>query len=117
MRWLRRKLASFLWWTYPRGSVEYDIMVGLILAFLFLTPRNFFRDQPRPPRLPPVTISLLSGQHGHLYEIWGARRPADLALLLRRHLGHAVTIRKISTKQIPAQPGSAPVTVYLVWTP
>lgn len=41
------KLASFLWWSYPRGSLEYDIMVGIILAFIFLTPRSFFRDQPR----------------------------------------------------------------------
>ena len=43
-----RKLASFLWWTYPRGSLEYDVMVALILAFIFLTPPRFFRDQPRP---------------------------------------------------------------------
>jgi hypothetical protein len=43
-----RKLASFLWWTYPRGSLEYDIMVGIILAFIFFTPRHFFRDTPRP---------------------------------------------------------------------
>ncbi|HVA62988.1 MAG TPA: hypothetical protein VNF74_04620 [Terriglobales bacterium] len=48
MNWLGRKLSSFLWWTYPRGSLEYDIMVGVILAFIFLTPRHFFRDQPRP---------------------------------------------------------------------
>ena len=48
MGWLGRKLSSFLWWTYPRGSLEYDIMVGVILAFIFLTPRHFFRDQPRP---------------------------------------------------------------------
>lgn len=48
MRWLSGKLASFLWWNYPRGSLEYDIMVGIILVFIFLTPRHFFRDQPRP---------------------------------------------------------------------
>jgi hypothetical protein len=48
MSWLQSKLASYLWWTFPRGSLEYDIMVGVILAFIFLTPRHFFRDQPRP---------------------------------------------------------------------
>ena len=52
MRWLGRKLASFLWWTYPRGSLEYDVMVGVILAFIFLTPRSYFGDQPRPDRGP-----------------------------------------------------------------
>jgi hypothetical protein len=45
---LGRKLASFLWWTYPRGSLEYDVMVAIILAFIFLTPPRVFRDQPRP---------------------------------------------------------------------
>lgn len=48
MSWLGQKTASFLWWTYPRGTLEYDIMVGVILAFIFFTPRHFFRDQPRP---------------------------------------------------------------------
>ena len=55
---VRRKLGSFLWWTYPRGSLEYDVMVGLILAFIFLTPRQFFRDQPRHPPQSPATITV-----------------------------------------------------------
>lgn len=33
-------------WDYPRGSVAYDIKVGLILIFIFLTPAALFRDQP-----------------------------------------------------------------------
>ncbi|HEY7839069.1 MAG TPA: hypothetical protein VIC54_10770 [Terriglobales bacterium] len=54
-----RKLASFIWWTYPRGSLEYDIIVGLILAFIFLTPRGFFRDQPRPAPPAPTHVLLV----------------------------------------------------------
>ncbi|MGH9487272.1 MAG: hypothetical protein ACRD04_06735 [Terriglobales bacterium] len=46
----RKKIASFIWWNYPRGSLEYDIMVGVILAFIFLMPRFWFHDQPRPAR-------------------------------------------------------------------
>ncbi|HEY8056430.1 MAG TPA: hypothetical protein VIE13_11030 [Terriglobales bacterium] len=45
---LKTKLASYLWWSYPRGSLQYDIMVAIILGFIFLTPRHYFRDQPRP---------------------------------------------------------------------
>jgi hypothetical protein len=41
------KLGRFLFWDYPRASVPYDIMVGLILAFVFFTPREFFHDQPK----------------------------------------------------------------------
>jgi len=40
-------VKRFVFWDYPRGSVPYDIMVALILAFVFLTPRGFFRDQPK----------------------------------------------------------------------
>jgi hypothetical protein len=31
-------LKSYLFWTYPRGSFHYDVMVTLILAFLLLSP-------------------------------------------------------------------------------
>ena len=40
-------LKRFLFWDYPRAGWQYDVMVGLILAFIFLTPRAWFRDQPR----------------------------------------------------------------------
>ncbi len=35
-------LARLLIWYYERGSWQYDIIVLLILAFVFLTPRSFF---------------------------------------------------------------------------
>jgi len=40
-------LRKFLFWEYPRASWQYDVMVGLILAFIFFAPRELFRDQPR----------------------------------------------------------------------
>jgi len=40
-------IKSYFWWTYERGSFHYDIMVTLILLFLFLGPRFIdFRDKP-----------------------------------------------------------------------
>lgn len=39
----------FILWDYPRASWQYDVMVGLILAFIFLAPKEWFRDQPRIP--------------------------------------------------------------------
>jgi hypothetical protein len=40
-------LKSYVWWTYERGSFHYDIMVTLILLFLFLSPRFIdFKDRP-----------------------------------------------------------------------
>ncbi len=40
-------LRSYLFWTYERGSFHYDIMVTLILLFLFVGPRFIdFKDKP-----------------------------------------------------------------------
>ena len=46
----------FLFWDFPRGSRPYDIVVGAILAFIFLTPRAWFRDQPRIPQASQVAV-------------------------------------------------------------
>ncbi|HZT70042.1 MAG TPA: hypothetical protein VFC10_09910 [Terriglobia bacterium] len=35
-----------VFWSYERGSWQYDIIVLLILAFIFLTPRSWFHDRP-----------------------------------------------------------------------
>ena len=47
----RQILKSYFYWTYPRGSFHYDIMVTLILIFIFLTPQIpgwSFGDKPSP---------------------------------------------------------------------
>jgi hypothetical protein len=42
-----KTLRSYFWWTYERGSFHYDVMVTLILIFLFLGPRFIdFKDRP-----------------------------------------------------------------------
>jgi hypothetical protein len=35
-------LGRVLFWRYQRGSWQYDILCGLILAFIFLTPKAVF---------------------------------------------------------------------------
>jgi hypothetical protein len=40
-------LRRYLFWTYDRGSLHYDVMVTLILLFLFVSPRFIdFKDRP-----------------------------------------------------------------------
>jgi hypothetical protein len=40
-------LHSYLFWTYERGSFHYDVMVTLILLFLFLSPRVIdYKEKP-----------------------------------------------------------------------
>lgn len=39
---LRRGIGRVLFWRYERGSWQYDIACGVILLFIFLTPKNVF---------------------------------------------------------------------------
>jgi hypothetical protein len=48
-----------IFWEFPRGSWQYDLVVGAILVFIFLTPRDWFGDQPRA-----ANIVLISSNHG-----------------------------------------------------
>ena len=40
-------LKRAIFWSYERGSWQYDIICVLILAFIFLTPAGWFHDRPR----------------------------------------------------------------------
>jgi len=55
-------LKRFILWDFPRATWQYDVMVAIILAFIFLTPRDWFRDQPRIPQASAVTM--LPSEHG-----------------------------------------------------
>ena len=52
-------LKKLIFWEFSRGSRPYDLACALILAFIFLTPREFFRDQPRPK-----SVALLPSEPG-----------------------------------------------------
>jgi len=46
-------------WDFPRASWQYDVIVGLILIFIFATPREWFHDQPKASG-----VILISSLHG-----------------------------------------------------
>ena len=39
---MRKALARVLFWTYPRGSWQYDVLCIVIILFIFLTPAWVF---------------------------------------------------------------------------
>lgn len=42
-----RTIRGFILWSYERGTVQYDVMVTLILIFVFFSPRVInFNDRP-----------------------------------------------------------------------
>lgn len=48
-------LKRFILWDYQRGVWQYDVICAVITAFIFLAPRQWFRDQPRIPQASQVT--------------------------------------------------------------
>ena len=53
--------SKLIFWEFKRASWQYDIIVAIILAFVFLTPRELFRDQPRSASV--VMVGSENGQH------------------------------------------------------
>ncbi|WP_263356490.1 hypothetical protein [Acidicapsa ligni] len=44
---MQKTLKSYFFWTHQRGSFHYDVMVTLILAFIFVTPHLWnYGDKP-----------------------------------------------------------------------
>jgi hypothetical protein len=46
--WARLKLIATrsFFWSYERGSWQYDVICAVILAFIFMTPTSWFHDRP-----------------------------------------------------------------------
>lgn len=59
-------MKRLLLWDYPRAGWQYDLMVAVILAFIFLTPREVFRDYPRASNV--VRLPAQNGSNVYLIE-------------------------------------------------
>src|ERR1700733_10991509 len=53
-----RTIRNYVLWSYERGTLHYDIMVTLILIFIFFSPYWInFNDKPKPPQPTPDRCS------------------------------------------------------------
>jgi hypothetical protein len=67
-------LKSYFYWTYPRGCFHYDVMVTLILAFIFVTPHLWnYGDKPSSSAglLHPIELTG-DGSHGMIVTVQAA---------------------------------------------
>ena len=91
-----------VFWDFPRASWQYDVVVGIILIFIFATPREWFHDQPKAS-----SVVLMSTLHGSnqvfiatdlLAPIPDAQRPRRAESLIRQRTGkswHVVRVEPI----------------------
>jgi hypothetical protein len=66
-----RTIKGFIFWSYERGTVQYDIMVTLILIFVFFSPMVIsFNDRPveRNPNASGVLV-YPDGQGEFIYQV------------------------------------------------
>lgn len=115
-----RTIRGFILWAHERGSVQYDVMVTLILIFVFLSPRFIsFRDRP-VDRNPPATAVVVypDGAGGLIYQV-------DVRAI---HFGDASSMRQQFLRIIepvsgeisisryePIKDKNGKITAYKVW--
>src|SRR5258708_32849884 len=109
-----RTIRGYILWSYERGSLHYDIMVTLILLFVFVAPYFInFKDKPveRNPHLTGVIV-IPGEKGGFIYQIQASavnsadgkdvRRPLEQAI---EPISGAVGITQFRTLQnAPGRP-------------
>lgn len=73
-----RTIKSFIFWSHERGTVQYDVMVTLILFFVFFSPRLInFNDRPaeRNPHSTGVVV-YPDGKGEFIYQVEAKAVPA-----------------------------------------
>jgi hypothetical protein len=114
-----RTIRGFIFWSYERGTVQYDVMVTLILLFVFFSPRLInFNDRPveRIPR--SAVIVYPDGAGGLVYQVdakavQGGDDAAVRTQLLKiiEPISGGVTIVRFE----PVTDRKGQVTAYKVW--
>src|SRR5579864_828521 len=120
MRGVWRTIRDYIFWSYERGTIQYDVMVTLILLFVFLSPKLInFKDKPvehNPYRTGVAVVP--DGQGGLIYQVEAAAvvgkdDDAIRSELLRiiEPISGEVSITKIE----PVRDGSGHALSYRVW--
>jgi hypothetical protein len=115
-----RTIRGYILWSYERGSLHYDIMVTLILIFVFLSPRYInFNDKPveRNPH-PTGVVVIPDAQGGLIYQIQASAINEKTDVNVRQQLQRI--IEPISgavsvTRYEPVKDGNGRVQSYKVW--
>jgi hypothetical protein len=65
-----RTLRSFILWSHERGTIQYDVMVTLILLFVFFSPKFInFNDQPVERNPHPTAVLVYPMGKSLVYEV------------------------------------------------
>ena len=115
-----RTIRGYVLWSHERGTIQYDVMVTLILLFVFLSPYWInFKDKPveHNPYRTGVLI-LPDGQGGLIYQVEAEAIAAGDDTAVRAQLlqiiepiSGSVAIKKVE----PVRDGSGHILRYKIW--
>jgi hypothetical protein len=85
-------LSKTFFWSYDRGTWQYDVAVILILVFVLLTPRTWFRDKPASGApVSPGQVQLIPHEGNRLtYRVDARILPPPTRLALQNDLHTAL---------------------------
>src|SRR2546425_4047632 len=69
-----RTIRGYILWSYERGTLQYDVMVTIILIFVFLSPK-FINFNDRPVERNPHSSGVLvypDGKGEFIYQVEGS---------------------------------------------
>jgi len=116
-----RAITSFIWWSYDRGSIQYDVMVTLILLFIFLAPRKInFKDKPIERTPHPTRVVLIpDADNGYIYQVDAAeaagKDPAVVQVYLQRVIEPIIAGEVEIARYEPVRDRAGRVVAYKVW--
>ena len=69
-----RTIRSYILWSYERGTIQYDVMVTVILLFVFFSPQVInFKDKPVEHNPHRTGVVVVPDEHGGLiYQVQGS---------------------------------------------
>ncbi len=115
-------IKSYIFWKYERGSFHYDVMVTLILLFLFISPHVLhYRDHPVADNLSPSNVLVHPTESGVIYEIPADQvHPTTGVLARQMEAPLAAAIAPVSgavtiDRWEPLKDASGTITAYKVW--
>src|SRR5579884_1711708 len=114
---IERTLKGYLFWTYDRGSFHYDVMVTLILAFIFISP-HFIDFKDKPVQEQPHPTDIVASADGKMYQVDASAVDAQDEGMVRsnfqrvlRPITGAITVDRIE----PVRDGIGRVVAYRAW--
>jgi len=87
-----RTIRSYILWQHERGTLHYDIMVTLILIFIFFSPRVInFKDKPISRDPHPTEVVVTADTEGRLiYQVSASAVKAGDNADVREQLLHII---------------------------